>query len=75
MTLSSSEVEEMAISEASKEFKFMFYMLKDIGVKVKLPIGVKTDNDVEDGSNSFDRKKTTPTYLPKTLIRRRTKGM
>jgi hypothetical protein len=42
VTLSSSEAEYVAISE--KEIKFIFYLLKDIGVDVQLPIVVKTDN-------------------------------
>ena len=44
VTLSSSEAEYVAISEAAKEIKFIFYLLKDIGVDVQLPIVVKTDN-------------------------------
>jgi hypothetical protein len=34
----------VAMSEAVKEVKFMYYLLRDISIKVKLPIIVKTDN-------------------------------
>ena len=44
VTLSSSEAEYVAISEATKEIKFIFYLLRDIGIEVELPIIVKTDN-------------------------------
>jgi hypothetical protein len=44
VTLSSSEAEYVAISEAVKEFKFMYSLLQDIGFDVELPIVVKTDN-------------------------------
>ena len=44
VTLSSSEAEYVAISEAVKEIKFIYYLLEDIGIKVELPILVKTDN-------------------------------
>ena len=43
-TLSRNKAEYVAISEATKEIKFIFYLLNDIGVDVKLPIVVKTDN-------------------------------
>ena len=44
VALSSTEAEYVAISEAAKEIKFIYYLLTDIHVKVKLPIVVKTDN-------------------------------
>jgi hypothetical protein len=44
VTLSSSEAEYVAMSEVVKEVKFMYYLLRDIGIEVKLPIIVKTDN-------------------------------
>ena len=43
-TLSSTEAEYVAISEAVKEIKFMYYLLRDIGFDVELPIIVRTDN-------------------------------
>jgi hypothetical protein len=44
VTLSSSEAEFDAISEGVKEIKFIYYLLREIGVEVNLPITVKTDN-------------------------------
>jgi hypothetical protein len=44
VTLSSSKAEYVAISEAVKEIKFMYYLLKDIGFDIELPIVVRTDN-------------------------------
>jgi hypothetical protein len=44
VTLSSTEAEYVAMSEAVKEVKFIYYLLCDIGIEVKLPIIVKTDN-------------------------------
>jgi hypothetical protein len=44
VTLSSSEAEYVAISEAVKEIKFIFYLLRETGIEVNLPITVKTDN-------------------------------
>jgi hypothetical protein len=44
MTLSSSKAEYVAISEAVKEIKFIYYSLREIGIEVNLPITVKTDN-------------------------------
>ena len=44
VTLSSSEAEYVAISEAVKEIKFIYYLLQGIGINVELPIIVKTDN-------------------------------
>jgi hypothetical protein len=43
-TLSSSEAEYMAMSEAVKEIRFIFYLLRDVGIPVKLPIMVRNDN-------------------------------
>jgi ketol-acid reductoisomerase len=34
----------VAMSEVVKEVKFIYYLLHDIGIEVKLPIIVKTDN-------------------------------
>jgi hypothetical protein len=44
VTLSSSEAEYVAISEAVKEIKFIYYLLQGIGIEIVLPIIVKTDN-------------------------------
>jgi hypothetical protein len=44
VTLSSTEVEYVAISKAIKELKFVYYLLSDLHIKVNLPIVVKTDN-------------------------------
>jgi hypothetical protein len=44
VTLSSTETEYVAVSEAVKEVKFIYYLLFDIGIEVELPIIVKTDN-------------------------------
>jgi hypothetical protein len=44
VTLSSSKAEYAAISEAVKEIKFIYYLLRKIGNEVNLPITVKTDN-------------------------------
>jgi hypothetical protein len=42
--LSSSEAEYVTISEAVKEIKFTYYLLRGIGIEVNLSITVKTDN-------------------------------
>ena len=44
VTLSSSEAELVALSEAAKEVKFVFQVLQSMGVKVNLPIVVRVDN-------------------------------
>jgi hypothetical protein len=44
VTLLSTEAEYVAISEAVKEFKFIYYLLSDLHIKVNIPIVVKTDN-------------------------------
>jgi hypothetical protein len=44
VTLPSSEVEYVAISEAVKEIKFIYYLLQGIGIDIEIPIIVKTDN-------------------------------
>jgi hypothetical protein len=44
VTLSSSEAEYVAMSEAVKEVNFIYYLLCDIGIEVKLLIIVKTHN-------------------------------
>jgi hypothetical protein len=43
VNLSSSEAEYVAISEAVKEFKFFYFLLRDNGID-ELPILVKMDN-------------------------------
>jgi hypothetical protein len=42
--LSSSEAEYAAISEDTKEIKFLCFLLRDIGIEMILSIVVKTDN-------------------------------
>ena len=44
VTLSSSEAEYIALSEAAKEIKFVYQLLKSLGMEVKLPIIVRVDN-------------------------------
>jgi hypothetical protein len=44
VTLSSSEAEYVAMSEAVKEVKFINYLLRDISIEVELLIIVRTDN-------------------------------
>jgi hypothetical protein len=44
VTLSSSEAEYVAMSEAVKEIRFIYYLLSGMGVEVKLPIFVRSDN-------------------------------
>ena len=44
MTLSSSEAEYVALSEAAKEIKFIYQLLQRIRVEIELPITVKVDN-------------------------------
>jgi hypothetical protein len=44
VTLSSSKAEYVAFSEVVKEIKFIYYLLREIGIEVNLPITVKTDN-------------------------------
>jgi hypothetical protein len=44
VTLPSSEAEYVAMSEAVKEIRFIYFILNDIGIEVELPIVVKTDN-------------------------------
>ena len=44
VTLSSSEAEFVALSEAAKEVKFVYQVLQSMGVKVRLPIVVRVDN-------------------------------
>jgi hypothetical protein len=44
VTLSSREAENVAIAEAVKKIKFIYYLLREIGIEVNLPITVKTDN-------------------------------
>ena len=42
--LSSSEAEYVAISDAVKEIKFLYFLLQNLGIELDLPIVVKTDN-------------------------------
>ena len=44
VTLSSSEAEFVALSEAVKEIRFIFQVLRSMGIKVKTPIVVRADN-------------------------------
>jgi hypothetical protein len=44
VTLSSSEAEYVAMSEAVKEIRFIYFLLKGMGVDVKLSIVVRCDN-------------------------------
>jgi len=44
VTLSSSEAEYVALSEAAKEIKFIWMILKSMGFDVKSPITVRVDN-------------------------------
>jgi hypothetical protein len=44
VTLLSTEVEYITISEAVKQLKFIYYLSSDHHIKVNLPIVVKTDN-------------------------------
>jgi hypothetical protein len=44
VTLSSSEAEFVALSEAAKEIKFVAQILMSMGIPVKLPIVVRVDN-------------------------------
>jgi len=44
ITLSSSEAEYVALSEAAKEVKFMAQVMMSMGIPVKFPIIVRVDN-------------------------------
>ena len=44
VTLSSSEAEYVAMSEAVKEIRFIYYLLSGMGVQLKLPIVVRCNN-------------------------------
>ena len=44
VTLSSTEAEFVALSEAAKEVRFVYQVLESVGIKVKLPIVVRVDN-------------------------------
>jgi hypothetical protein len=44
VTFSRTEAEYVAISEAVKEVKFIYYLLFDFHIKVNLPITTKIDN-------------------------------
>ena len=43
-TLSSSESEYVVLSEAAKEIKFVYYILRSLSIEVKMPIVVRVDN-------------------------------
>ena len=44
VTLSSSEAEHVALSEAAKEVKFVCQVLKSVNLNVQLPIVIRVDN-------------------------------
>jgi hypothetical protein len=44
VTLSSSEAEYFALSEAAKEIKFVYMILQSMGIQIKTPIKVRVDN-------------------------------
>jgi len=44
VTLSSSKAEYVAMSEAVKEIRFIYYLLKGMGIEVKIPTIVRSDN-------------------------------
>ena len=44
VTLSSTEAEFIALSEAAKEATFIYQLLKNMGIKVRLPINIYVDN-------------------------------
>jgi hypothetical protein len=44
VTLSSTEAEYVAMSEAAKEIKFLVQVMMSMGIKVELPIVVRVDN-------------------------------
>ena len=44
VTLSSSEAEFVALSEAAKEVKFVYQLMMSISLKVRLPIVIRVDN-------------------------------
>jgi hypothetical protein len=44
VSLSSSEAEYYAMSEAVKDVKFVVHILEDLGIKVEMPITIKVDN-------------------------------
>ena len=44
VTLSSTEAEYYAISECAKELIFLKHVIESMGIKVELPIVIKTDN-------------------------------
>jgi hypothetical protein len=67
VTLSCTEAEYVAISEAFKEVKFIYYLLCDFHIKVNLPIIIKTDNIgaifmAENSSNGFRTRHVDTCY-------------
>jgi hypothetical protein len=59
--LSSAEAEYIAISEATKEIKFIYHLLEDLYIEVILPIFVKTDEvgAIVMSENAFERRMWT----------------
>jgi hypothetical protein len=47
VTLSSSKAEYVAILEAFKDIRFIYFLLKGMGVDVKLPVVFRCNNDCE----------------------------
>ena len=44
VTLSSTEAEFVALSEAAKEVKFVYQLMESVNLKVRLPIVIRVDN-------------------------------
>jgi hypothetical protein len=44
VTLSSTEADYVAMSDALKEIRFIYFILNDIGIEIVFPIMVKADN-------------------------------
>ena len=44
VTLSSTEAEYVALSEAAKEIKFVVQLIQTMGIEVKQPVIVRVDN-------------------------------
>jgi hypothetical protein len=42
--LSSSEAEFVAMSEAVKEIRLIYYLLKGMGIDIEIPIIIRSDN-------------------------------
>jgi hypothetical protein len=63
VTLSSSETEYIEISVAVKEIKFLYFLLRDFGIEMTLPVVVKTDNI---GALFMSQNSSTGIYEGKT---------